>query len=225
MFEEEIAMEEKESSIVPLLMICALIACVLGGIGWLVWETMQKKDMTAAQGQTIIEEMLKAQGPGVVHFHTGLVVSSVDEKPYDPHYKLLEKLGYVKTKVGVNGALQVDLTPEGAALMKELGVEPTKNADKTEGYIVPLADRKLVEVSRVKMLGVNMAQVDYKWKWQPNKMGDQFDVNNKVLDTFKIWDRTTLIQKYGVDFYHAEPKVASLTFQRAEKGWQPYSPY
>ena len=100
-----------------------------------------------------------------------------------------------------------------------------KNADKTEGYIVPLADRKLVEVSKVKMLGVNMAQVDYKWKWQPNKMGDLFDANSKVIDSFKIWDRTTLIQKYGVDFYHGEPKMVSLTFQRDEKSWKPYSPY
>ena len=36
-------------------LVFAAIACVLGGIGWLVWENMQKKDMTAAQAQTVLK--------------------------------------------------------------------------------------------------------------------------------------------------------------------------
>lgn len=227
MFEQELEMEEKESSIVPLLMIVGLIAVVLGGVGWFVWEHMSKKDMTAADAGSLVEQVLQAQGPAVVHFHVGLIETSVDEKPFDPHYKLLEKIGVVKLGKTKGMAVPVELTPAGQRLLASIpGVDKSKNSDGTDAYTVPLATRKLVQVTKVTMRGVNLANAEYTWRWEPTELGLAFDANSKAVDSFKLWERTTLIDKYGVNFYDAQPKPATLTCTRTEKGgWKLYTEY
>ena len=45
-----------------------------------------------------VNEILKSQGGGTINFSVGTIVSSVNEKPMDPHYKLLAKAGILTVK-------------------------------------------------------------------------------------------------------------------------------
>jgi hypothetical protein len=164
---------------------------------------------------------MKNQGPAVVQFHAGLVKPSMDEKPYDPHYTLLEKSGIVKTQKVVGGAKNVTLTADGekqVATFPEF--KPTKESDGTLLYVLPLAERKMLSVNKVEMNGPNRAVVQYTWKWEPNKLGQSFDASGALLKSFNTWDRSTLIQKYGANFYNAAPTTVSVRLVQTSKGWQ-----
>jgi hypothetical protein len=95
-----------------------------------------------------------------------------------------------------------------------------KDKDGTDIYFVPLAERKLDKISNITMKSPTIAQVEYRWKWEPNKIGEMFEASGSLVKSFNTWDRATLIQKYGANFYHAEPTSASITLVRGDKGWQ-----
>src|SRR5437879_13702070 len=97
MFEQEIEMEKRESSVVPLLLIVAMSLAIVGLAGDYVWQNQQV--MSTADAGNVVSASLKAQGPAVVRFHTGMVKASVNEKPEDPHYRLLEKAGLLKQAI------------------------------------------------------------------------------------------------------------------------------
>ncbi len=50
------------------------------------------------------------------------------------------------------------------------------------GWIVPLATREIVEVTLVRMIEADRAQVEFIWKWVPTRVGRAFVTNG---DTFK----------------------------------------
>jgi hypothetical protein len=219
MFEDEIALEKKTSSIGPLLMISALVLIVGGGLVW--FFVQSRKQMSPAEAESVISTILKTQGPAVVQFHAGLVNASVNDKPYDPHYTLLEKSGVIKTAKAVGGAKSVTLTADGE---KQVSAFPefktSKEQDGTTLYVVPLAQRKLVSVGSVKMNGPNQAIVQYTWKWEPNALGQSFDASGPLVKSFNTWDRSTLIQKYGADFYNAAPASITVKLVNTSKGWK-----
>ncbi|HLK32558.1 MAG TPA: hypothetical protein VKT29_05670, partial [Terriglobales bacterium] len=180
-----------------------------------------RQPMTAKEATGVVQSILTSQGPAVTHFHGGLVMPSVDEKPRDPHYRLLEKAGVVKTAKAAGGGTMVSMTPLGDRIMTSIaGVKKWKNADGTTSFAVPLAQRQLVEISKVTMNGVNDAVVDYTWKWVPNQLGDDFDAAGDLVKSFNTWDRATLIDKYGADFYHGDPTKATVSLVRTDKGWK-----
>jgi hypothetical protein len=223
MFEDEIKMEEKSSGIIPLLLVLALAFAIIGGGAYLYFDS--KKALSPQEAATLVASILKAQGPATVHFHSGYVKPSVDEKPRDPHYRLLEYAGLLKlAPVKGKDAMQVTLTPvANATFMKIPDVIQKKELDGTTSYTVPLADRKLVQVSKVIMKAPQLAQVEYTWQWQPTKLGDIFDASGSLFAKLNTWDRSTLIQKYGADFYHAQPQTATIAFVRGQKGWKVYT--
>ena len=227
MFEDEIKMEEKSSNIIPLLMAIGLAIAIIGGIGYFILES--NRTLTQEQATQIVNDILKSQGQAKVHFHAGgRIEASMDEKPFDPHYKLLEKLGVVKLGKPTYKGLEVTITPEGMAELQKCGAELDKNADGTDAVTVPLATRKLIAVNKIDMPRPGMARVDYTWNWIPTKLGEDFDANSKVMATLPVWDRTVLIQKYGADFYKdAEPKKVSITLAWDDKirNWKPYTEY
>lgn len=218
-FEAEVKME-KQSSVLPLLLLLSLMAAVLGVVAYVVLEIRARQPLSAREAGSVVETILKAQGPAVIHFHGGLVMPSVDEKPRDPHYRLLEKVGVVKTTKATGGGTMVTLMPAGERLASIPGFKKWKNADGTTSYAIPLAQRQLVEISNITMSGVNDATVQYTWKWVPNQLGDDFDAAGKLVKNFNTWDRATLIEKYGADFYHGDPTRASVNLVRTDKGWK-----
>ncbi len=223
MFEDEIKMEEKSSGIVPLLLVLALAAAIIGGGAYLYLDS--KKALSPQEAASLVSSILKAQGPATLHFHSGFVKPSMDEKPRDPHYRLLEYAGLVKlAPVKGKSMMQITLTPAAnATFMKIPDVIQKKELDGTTSYTVPLADRKLVQVSKVIMKTPQLAQVEYTWQWQPTKLGDIFDASGPLFAKLNTWDRSTLIQKYGADFYHAQPQTAAIAFVRSQKGWKVYT--
>jgi hypothetical protein len=222
MFEQEIEMEKRESSIVPLLLIVALILSIVAVSGYYLIES--RKVLSNQEATSIVLESLKAQGPATVKFATGMVKSSVNEKPHDPHYRLLEKAGLINIgkDTGTYGTTTpIQLTQQGQALLGELpGVTKVKEKDGTVSFIVPVAERKLVSISKITMQSPSRAFVEFSWKWEPNKFGNLFDASGSMVKGFNTWDRATLIQKHGANFYHADATKVNLALMKADKGWQ-----
>jgi hypothetical protein len=78
----------------------------------------------------------------------------------------------------------------------------------------------MVEISKISMQSPTRALVEYSWKWEPNKMGDLLDAAGPNVKSFNTWDRATLIQKYGANFYHDAPTKVVLAMVKTDKGWQ-----
>jgi len=222
MFAAEIQMEKSSSNFFPLVLIFGLILVVGGTIYYFV--KVARDVLTTPVATTTITQILKSQAPGSIRFSTGTVVSSVNEKPNDPQYKLLAKANIVVIKAKGPNSLIVNLTDTGEKLLGEInGVQKTKNPDGTTTYIVPLALRTLVSIDQVKMIKPHFAQVNYTWKWEPNRLGQEFDASASMVKSFNTWDRATLIKSYGVDFYGAVPSKASVVLQETNEGnWKPY---
>ncbi|MBZ5513063.1 MAG: protein kinase, partial [Acidobacteriia bacterium] len=91
----------------------------------------------------------------------------------------------------------------------------------TLALAVPLARRKLVEVTKVTMNGPSMARVEYIWKWEPTPVGDLFDANGQLIKSFNLWDTQALIEKYGANFYHGDAKKVAVNLVKTDQGaWQ-----
>jgi hypothetical protein len=152
-----------------------------------------------------------------------MIKASVEDKPHDPNYKLLEKAGLIKLgkDTGTYGqTTPVSATQEGQRLLTDIvGSSKVRDKDGTDLYVIPIANRKLLEVSKVTMNGPSHAIVEYSWKWEPNKVGNLFDASGSMVKSFNTWDRSTLISKYGADFYHGDPTRVSLAVTKGDKGW------
>lgn len=222
MFEQELELEKRESSVVPLLLIVTLIVAIVGVSAYFVLES--RKVLSNSEAAEIAAGVLKAQGPATLRFHTGIIKSSVNDKPHDPHYQLLQKAGLVtigKDTGPYKTITPVELTVQGQRLLDEIaGVTKGKEKDGTTVYSVPLAERKLVSVSKVTMINPTRATVDIVWQWEPNKLGNLFDASGSMVKSFNTWERATLIQKYGADFYHGEPTKVTLAMMKTDSGWQ-----
>jgi hypothetical protein len=220
MFEAEVEMEQR-SSFLPVLLLVCLVAAILGMVTYVVFQVRAKTPLSAQEASGIVTAALQGPGPAVIHFRSGRVVSSVAEKPGDPHYRLLEKAGIVRLAKAAGGAEIISLTPGGERLITALpGSKKWKESDGTFSYQVPLAQRQLVSIADIKMIGVNNATVAYVWKWVPNQMGDLFDAGGPLVKGFNLWDRQTLINKYEADFYHASPMKSTIALARTDSGWR-----
>jgi len=220
MFEAEVEME-KRSSFLPVLLLVCLVAAIVGMVTYVVFQVRARTPLSAQEASGIVTAALQGPGAAVIHFRSGLVVSSVAEKPGDPNYRLLEKAGIVKLAKAPRGAELISVTPGGEHLVTAIpGFKKWKEADGTFTYQVPLAQRQLVNITAVTMIGVNNANVDYTWKWVPNQIGDLFDAGGPLVKSFNLWDRQTLINKYEADFYHGNPTKSTLALARGDQGWR-----
>jgi hypothetical protein len=221
MFEQEIDMEKRQSSVVPLLLIVGLIVAIVGVAAYYVLEN--KKVLATEEAVRLVNTSLKEQGPATMEFRVGHVVASVGARPHDPNYRLLEKVGLIKVGKDQGRFTPIALTPAGEAFLKavpNVTKAKTPNED-SETYLVPLAERKLVGTPKVTMLAIGHANVEFDWAWDTTKMGDLFDASGSEVKSFNTWDRGTLIDKYGAKFYHAAPVHAAIAVARNDKGiWQ-----
>ncbi len=218
MFEEELKLQKESSYFIPLALVLVLIAVIVGTIGYWV---VPSKSLSQEQAAGLVAAFLKGEGPATVHFHVGVLQPSVDEKIRDPHYRLLEKAGILKLGKAKGADISVAFAPEGERKLAAIpGVVKTRNSDGTDAYTVPLAERQLTAVSKVTISNRDIAYVQFTWQWAPNELGNAFDASGPLVKSFNTWDRSTLIQKYGVAFYQVEPAQAALTFVRGDKGWK-----
>ncbi len=223
MFEQEIEMEKRESSVVPLLLIVALILVIVGFAGYYLIEN--RKVLSMQEATQIATSVLHDQAPPTMRFHTGLVKSSIDDNPQGVHYKLLEKAGLIKQgkPQGTYGTtFPVVITSAGQEFFKRIeSVTTVKEKDGTQLYVIPVAERKFNAVSSVKMISPTRATVTLTWSWKANAMGDLLDAAGPTVKSFNTWERGTLIQKYGANFYHGAPTEVTLALAKTDSGkWQ-----
>jgi hypothetical protein len=223
MFEQELELEQRENTIVPLLLIVALILTVVGVAGY--YLVQNRKVLGMQEATQVATTVLKEQGPATLQFHTGLVKSSVNDDPKAVHYRLLEKAGLVTVGKGqgtYGTTYPVALTPAGEELLKHIeGVVTVPEKDGTKLYVVPVAERKLVNVSNIKMTTPTRATMIMAWNWKTNPLGEILDASGSMVKSFNTWDRATLIQKYGANFYHGAPTEVSFSLLKADNGtWQ-----
>ncbi|HEU5453583.1 MAG TPA: hypothetical protein VFU76_16415 [Terriglobales bacterium] len=220
MFEEELELEKKESSLIPMILIFALVAAIVGTAVYFINQARQK--LTPEEATTLVQKILVARGPATTQFDAGLIKPSVDVSPQDPHYRILEKAGIVElAKPAKDGSVKISLTKDGEqqlAAFPELKKRELK--DGTIVYTVPLAERTLVKVDNVEMRSPTVAVVTYEWAWKTNKVGDAFDADSDLIKTFKVWDRQKLIDKFGADFYHGPNQKTTVTLVKQDNGWQ-----
>ena len=216
MFEQELELEKKSSSIIPLLLIVSLIVAIAGVSLYFVLES--RKVLTTAEATPIVTAVMEHQGPAVLHFATGSL--KYDQKPRDPNYRLLEKEGYLTIGKDQGSKTPVALTKKGQTWLAELaGVKEAENKDGYQEYAVPLAQRKLTEIGKITMLSPSRATVEYSWQWETNKAGELLDASGPAVKAFNTWDRSTLIDKYGANFYHGAPTKVTVLLVKNDKGW------
>jgi len=184
-----------------------------------VWQN--KQVLSTADAQQVVTASLHAQGASVVRFHTGIVKASVNEKPEDPHYRLMEKAGLLKPKKGNGRTFPIALTDQSEKLLTEIpGTKTTKEQDGTSLYVIPLAERRLVAITKVTMINRERATVEFQWKWEPNKIGNLLDASGSRVKSLNTWGRATLIDKNGANFYHADPSKVVVALAKTSGNWQ-----
>lgn len=220
MFEQEIELEKKQSGALPLLLMVALIVALVGVAVYFLAQS--RKVLAPEEASNVVTNILSSQAPPTVTFHTGLVRYGYEESPKDVRYRLLEKAGVLTVGKTKGEKAPVSLTAKGSELMKQIpGIKESKDADGTEAYVVPLAARKLVEVSKIAMSGPERAKVQFSWRWEPNALGQSFDASGNALSKFSAQDRVQLIDKHGARFYHDAPTKVVIALVKAPQGWQP----
>ena len=224
MFEAEIEMERR-SSVLPLILMMCLAGAILGLVAYIVLQVRQRTPLSAEQASPVVAAALQTTAPAVIHFHTGRVKPSNDDKPEDPNYRLLEKAGLVKVAKAAKGSALVSLTPAGERMLAAIpGSKKTEETDGTLLYQIPLANRQFVSIASVEMTGVNSAAVAYNWKWEPNQLGDVFDAGGPLVKGFNMWERQTLIKTYQADFYHSDSLRSTMFLARTAKEWKIATP-
>jgi hypothetical protein len=220
MFEQELEMEQRQSSVVPLLLIIAMIMAFVGVAGYYVVQN--RKVLPAAEASSLITSSLKQDGPVTFQFKVGQVIASVQDRPHDANYRLLEKAGLIKIGNDKGRVTPIALTAAGTKLFAEIpGTRQTKDPKaNTTSYVVPVAFRTLAGMPNVTMTGMGRATAEFAWTWEPNKVGEMLDASGSLVKSFNTWDRGTLIDKYGVKFYHGAPTKAIMAFVRADNGWK-----
>jgi len=219
MFEQEVEMEQRQSSVVPLLLIVAMILTIVGVAGYYLNEN--RKVLSKADASNLITVALNETGPATIHFQVGQVIASVQEKPHDANYRLLAKAGLLTIGKDQGRTTPVALTAKGRSFFAEIpGVAQAKDEkDRSITYTVPIAERKVVGAPKVTMKGIGRATVEFAWVWEPNKMGELLDASGPLVKSFNTWDRATLIDKYGARFFHGETTKVAMSFAKEGNAW------
>ncbi len=221
LFAAEIAMEKRSYNFAPILLAIALLG-LLGGFGYYFYKSMRDVPSTA-EATAVVNDILRSQGGAVTRFSTGAVEPDNGQK--DPGYKLLTKTGVVTSVPKGTNQLFVTMTDPGETVLAGIdGVEKVKRSTGTGfNFSVPLATRQLVSIDKITLVKPHLATVQYTWKWDPNRLGRQFDAASELVKSFSTWERSTLIKSWGVDFYGAAPTKASISLRSDDSGWKPYT--
>ena len=219
MFEQEMELEKHQSSALPLLLIVGIIVALVGIAGYFLIQS--RRSLAPAEASQVVTNILNAQDPPAVSFHVGMIPDGYEENAKDPRYRLLEKAGVITIGKATKDKTPVGLTAKGEDLIKQIpGVKQKKDNEGNEGYTIPLAERKLISVSNVKMNGPDRASISYTWKWAPNALGNEFDASAGKLAGFTTWERVALIDKHGARFFQETPPPITVNVVDTKKGWQ-----
>jgi hypothetical protein len=220
MFEQEIEMEQKEGrAIGPVIMIVAMVGMLVGSIGYMVFQST--RTLKPEEATKVITSSMELQAPSEVKFHAGKLQPSMSDSIDKPHYKLLVDAGLIKIeKDKKTNAGKIELTADGEKTITSIPEFQKKDeGDGSVVYSVPLATRKFLKIENIAKVSANRFQVEYSWQWEPNKLGESFDISGKYIQKFNTWDRAQLIDKYGANYYHGDPTKVTVLIVKGENGW------
>jgi hypothetical protein len=217
--EPESELEKGESSAIPFLIITVLVFAIASAVLYFVLEP--RKLPSAEEATRLVTNALNAEGPTTVRFHTGQVKDRPGENPRDPRYRLLQEAGVLEVASPVGSRTPVSLTDRGSEILSGIvGMKRSKDADGTDAYVVPLAVRRVVDITHISMEGAEQATIEYTWEWQPNVHGEIFDRLGPAVTLMTAADQLELVNKFAVRFYHAVPKEEMIRAIKSPHGWQ-----
>lgn len=223
LFAAELAMEKDTFNFAPILLAVVMVVAIAGTIVYFVRSSREVISVSTAN--QVVSNILRAQA-SATKFSTGTVEPNNGLE--DPLYRLLTKAGVVAAKPDKPKdatSLVVEVTGPGESLLSSIdGVKKTPRVTGGMNYAVPLAERKLISIDKITLVKPHLAKVDYTWKWVPNKLGEEFDASGSLVKNFSTWERSTLINSYGADFYGAEPTKTSILVAEGDDGvWRKFT--
>jgi hypothetical protein len=110
-----------------------------------------------------------------------------------PHYRVLDTLGLIQYKVE-NGVAEVYLTRTGEVASRGWRLSYTGSYGDATLWHVPVATRVLLQ--QVRTTGAAFqghADLEFSWRWQPNRIGDALGIQKTTFST-----KAALIRENGV---------------------------
>ncbi|MBV9183301.1 MAG: hypothetical protein JO356_18520 [Acidobacteria bacterium] len=211
--------EKGESSAIPFVVMTVLVFAVAAAILYFAIEP--RNVLSLPEAVQLVTKSLDAEGASTVRFHTGLIKDRPGESPRDARYRLLEEAGVLEIARPAASRTSVLLTQRGGEILSAIaGVKRSKDADGNESYLVPLAIRKLIDITNISMEGPEHASIEYTWQWQPNALGESFDRLGPAMTMMSAEDQLVLVSKFAARYYHAVPKKETIRVVKRGKGWQ-----
>lgn len=199
-----------------------IVALTVGLVAVAAFFLLQSnRPLTRSEAASAVAQILQAQGPIMVSFHTGLIQDEVNESARDPEYRFLERAGIIKVVPEGNSAAHVSLTVKGSDLLKQIpGVKQSKEPSGRYAYEVPLAEMRLEDVSSIRTAGARHAVVNFTWRWSPNRLGEIFDASATAMRQISSGERSALIDFYGARFYRQAPTSSTVSLVKTADGWE-----
>src|SRR5258708_9365569 len=97
MFEQELEMEQRQSSVVPLLLIIVMIMAFVGVAGYYVVQN--RKVLLSPEASTLISSSLTQDGPVTIQSKVGPVIGRRQDPPPQPTYRVMMKTRLITTEI------------------------------------------------------------------------------------------------------------------------------
>lgn len=111
--------------------------------------------------------------------------SSPDPKP--PHIRTIRRTTLELIHESTLATV-ARLTPKDIAATRDW--QPFEDPEhQRRGWIVPVGNRELIELTSVEGADTATAQVQFTWYWKPNEVGWQFDINERSRKQNPSWKR------------------------------------
>jgi hypothetical protein len=125
----------------------------------------------------------------------------------------------------ITHTINIDLTMDGKVLASSWEKDPHADQENTsrrfvEGYTVPIANRKIVEVKRITRLENGDARAEFTWRWEPTLSGKAFDVNDAAYQALSPVARQCVDKSSDAKIDSSKIESAIAIFRLENKEWR-----
>lgn len=150
-----------------------------------------QKQFNRSKAQDLIRQSTSFNRKNVVTFKTGTVSGlffsgSYRQDPESRKYAVLDHLGLILVERG--GLLDtVRLTEKGTAESKGWKTLDVGGSGPSDFWQIPVAEREFVEITGVTEPLPTEATAEFTWKWIPNSMGKNFNIDSGKIYHGRAW--------------------------------------